>query len=288
MSEEPSTIDRYQKTFGLSSTEAEELIVKSFKDEHATLLGQIANSSNTTLLIDTGVINQNSNGEAGSKNYKVVYKPIEAEQPLHDFPENLARREVASYVISSFLGWDIIPPTVMVDGPLGAGSAQLFVEADFAEHYLSLIKVIEDKNSEDPETLSWIGSLDDTLKQTCAFDYIANNTDRKSSHCILDEQSRLVWGIDQGLCLHEIYKLRTVIWDFADQPLPATITKSLTILLDNWDDFEDNLTRYELEGSRLLDSFELDALKTRTRALLSSSRFPVDETGGRRYPWPIV
>ncbi len=280
--------DRYEKTFGISAAEAEQLIAKSFQDDHATLLGQIANSSNTTLLIDTGTINQNSNGEAGSKNYKVVYKPIEAEQPLHDFPENLARREVAAYVLSKFLGWDLVPPTILVDGPLGLGSAQLFVEADFAEHYLSLIKVVEDRSTEDQDLLSWIDSVEETLHQVCAFDYIANNTDRKSSHCILDEQSRLVWGIDQGLCFHELYKLRTVIWDFADQPLPSQITEKLTQLLDTWADFKRSLGNYQLDKAELLGTFELDVLKTRTRSLVSSNRFPIDETGGRRYPWPIV
>ena len=176
----------------------------------------------------------------------------------------------------------------MVDGPLGPGSAQLFVEADFAEHYLSLIRVVEDRNSEDPELLAWIDSLEATLKQMCAFDYIANNTDRKSSHCILDEKSRLVWGIDQGLCFHEIYKLRTVIWDFADQPLDTDLVNSLSLLLDTWSDFCDLLDNYTMDDQPILTTIELDALRTRTGALLAKGRLPIDETGGRRYPWPIV
>ena len=90
MSDQSSTTNRFGQTFGLSASNAETLITNSFQGDKATLLGQIANSSNTTLLIDTGEIDQNSNGEAGTKNFKVVYKPIQAEQPLHDFPENLA------------------------------------------------------------------------------------------------------------------------------------------------------------------------------------------------------
>src|SRR5215216_704401 len=56
-----------------------------------------------------------------------VYKPTRGERPLWDFPTStLARREVAAYLISEALGWQLVPPTVYRNkGPIGAGSLQL-------------------------------------------------------------------------------------------------------------------------------------------------------------------
>lgn len=218
------------------------------------ILGRMPYSSNGTFLCDV-IVDED-------KPLQAIYKPEQGEEPLRDFPPKLYKREVAAYMLSSQLGWGHVPPTIESDGPYGIGSLQLFVPADFEQHYLSL--------KDRPE-------LNETLKQICAFDFVANNTDRKSGHVLIDDQGEL-WAIDNGLSFHAEFKLRTVIWDFADDPLPQSVTEGLNDLLEQG---------LSTELAALLDPFERDAVNARARALLTSGVFPSDPTG-RRYPWPIV
>lgn len=192
-----------------------------------------------------------------------VYKPGRGERRLWDFPQGLYRREVAAYVVSEALGWGIVPYTVRRDGPLGEGSVQRFVDADHAEHYFTLLE------GGDESTI-------DQLRTICLFDFVVNNTDRKSGHCLLDGEGR-VWAIDNGLSFHEEFKLRTVIWDFAREPIPGTLLADLAAL-----------AREPLDGlDGLLDASEVAAVRERSRALVEATTYPVDPTG-RRYPWPLV
>ncbi|MEJ5254829.1 MAG: SCO1664 family protein [Acidimicrobiales bacterium] len=194
---------------------------------------------------------------------EAVYKPLRGERPLWDFPPRLYRREVAAYELSEALGWGIVPLTIEIDdGPLGEGSLQLFIDADFEQHYFTMY--------EDP-------SLHDQLRTICAFDLVANNTDRKSGHCLID-RNRRIWAIDNGLSFHRELKLRTVIWEFGGEPLPSSIISDLARLLD--DGLPEALTA-------LLDPAEREALLARTAALVQAGRFPTDPTGSR-YPWPLV
>ncbi len=193
---------------------------------------------------------------------RAIYKPHRGERPLWDFPDGLFRREVAAYDLARAIGWDVVPPTVVKDGPFGPGSLQWFIEADFEQHYFTLL--------EDDATHA-------QLRRMAAFDLVANSTDRKGGHVLVDAERHL-WGIDNGLCLHAEFKLRTVIWDFAGEPLPA--------------DLADDLDRFacaELapEVAAFLDPFERDAVRARARALLADGRLPTDPTG-RRFPWPLV
>ena len=131
-----------------------------------------------------------------------VYKPRRGEAPLYDFPDGtLYRREFAAYVVSEAIGWHLVPPTVIRDGPYGVGTAQLFIDAQPKRNYFTLR---EDRS--------------DDLKPMAAFDVFANNADRKGAHCLLDPEDR-IWGIDHGLTFNVDYKLRTVIWDFSGQPV---------------------------------------------------------------------
>jgi uncharacterized repeat protein (TIGR03843 family) len=194
---------------------------------------------------------------------EAVYKPSAGERPLWDFPSGLCRREVAAFELSEALGWDLVPLTVLrSEGPMGEGSLQQFVPADFDEHYFTLY---EDE------------STHDQLRRICAFDIVANNTDRKSGHCLLGLDGR-IWAIDNGLSFHREFKLRTVIWEFGGQPVDADIREDLRSFVER------GLTP-PLIG--LLDPFERDALLTRARALADTATFPVDHSG-RRYPWPLV
>src|SRR5262249_39636114 len=117
----------------------------------------------------------------------------------------------------------------------------------------------------------------DQLRRICAFDLITNNADRKSGHCLLSPDGT-IYGIDNALCFHVEPNLRTVIWDFAGEPVPAAIVAALSRLL------EAGLPR---RLRRLLDRPERDALLARTRALIDAGCFPADDTG-YRYPWPLV
>lgn len=218
------------------------------------VLGRMPWSSNGTFLVDL-VCGDDVPAQA-------VYKPHRGERPLWDFPSGLYRREVATYRLSRQLGWDLVPPTVLRDGPLGIGSLQLLVPTDYDEHYFTLIEA---------------GTHTAELQRLCLLDVVANSTDRKGGHCLVDADGRL-WAIDNGLTFHAEFKLRTVIWEWAAEPIPAAMLDELATFVD--DGPADDL-------AELLDPFERDAVTTRTRAILREGRFPIDPTG-RRYPWPLL
>ncbi|MDQ6696436.1 MAG: SCO1664 family protein [Actinomycetota bacterium] len=237
------------------------------------VLGRMPWSSNATFLVEVhpagtdcaalerkGVIRELDTAAPGA--VRGVYKPHRGERPLWDFPDGLYLREIAAYHLAGALGWDLVPLTILRDGPLGVGSLQLFVEADFEQHYFTLYE------NED---------LHPQLELMCAFDIVANNTDRKSGHVLIDDAQHL-WGIDNGLSFHAEFKLRTVIWEFGGQRLSQDVADGLSRVLDG--DLPETLTT-------VLDPFERDAVRTRARALLSTGRFPTDPSG-RRYPWPLV
>lgn len=194
---------------------------------------------------------------------KAVYKPLRGERPLWDFPEGLYRREVAAYELSVALGWELVPGTVVrEDAPLGVGSLQRFVEADFSRHYFALLEE---------------GRHDDQLRRMAVFDILANNTDRKAGHVLVDADEH-VWGIDNGLCFSTEARLRTVIWDFAGEPIPGDLLADVAALLEHG--LPDAVTEHLLEE-------EVDLLLRRARALCSARRLPHDPTG-RAIPWPLV
>lgn len=242
--------------------------------------GRMPESSNLTLLATvTGGASSNQDSTASSNNsgpkgsapvgaartnsHRAIYKPAVGERPLADFPGGLYRREVAMYELANTMGWDVIPPTTIVDGPLGEGSVQAFVDANFEHHYFSLAEA---------------GMGDPDLRQLCVLDFIANNTDRKSGHCLQAHNGRIL-GIDHGLTFHAQFKLRTVMWDYVGDPLGETALTGIDRLLN---------TDISTTLGDLLTSLEVDALLTRARALRSAGVFPEDETGGHRWPWPLI
>lgn len=218
------------------------------------ILGRMPFSSNATFLVDLEV--------GGEVRAQAIYKPHRGEQPLWDFPDGLYRREIAAFALSEQLGWNLVPPTIEVEGPVGVGSLQLFIPADFEQHYFTLV---DDRQ------------YHDTFRRLALFDFASNNTDRKSGHVLLGQDGD-IWAIDNGLSFHAEFKLRTVIWDFAGEPIDDDMTDPLWKLLD--DGVSDDVARN-------LGSLELDALKNRVRVLATEARFPDDPTG-RRWPWPMV
>jgi uncharacterized repeat protein (TIGR03843 family) len=229
-----------------------------------TVVGRLPWSSNLTFLVtldDDG--DDGADGADGAEPLRAVYKPASGEQSLWDFPDGLYRREVAAFEVSEALGWGLVPPTVVRDdGQFGPGSLQLFVEADYEEHYFTLLDE---------------GGHEDVLVTMCAFDVVVNNADRKSGHVLKGADGRL-WGIDHGLCFHRQHKLRTVIWDFADDEVPGPLLADLGVLADR---LPDSVTE-------LLSGAESEALVDRIAHLTASGTFP-EPTGDRPpYPWPLV
>lgn len=191
-----------------------------------------------------------------------IYKPHRGERPLWDFPDGLYQREIAAYEVGAALGWGLVPETVLrADGPLGPGSLQRFVEADFEQHYFTLLAAER-----------W----HDELRRIAVFDLVVNNADRKSGHCLVAEER--IWAIDNGLCFHVAPKLRTVIWDFGDDPIPQGLRDDLARLAAS--------PPASLTG--LLHDEEIDALSRRAAAVSRLRRLPDPEPDARPYPWPLV
>jgi uncharacterized repeat protein (TIGR03843 family) len=196
-----------------------------------------------------------------------VYKPQRGERPLWDFPDGtLCYREVSAYVMSDALGWRIVPPTVLRDGLRGLGSVQLYVNNNPDVNYFSL----------DESHL-------DQLRRVAAFDYLINNADRKGGHVLMDDTGHL-WGIDHGIGFHVAPKLRTVIWDFAGQPVPETIVEDVQRVTLQ---VEDPCTRLRMELSKLLAEAEIHSLLARMRRFVQRREYPRPGPGPN-YPWPPV
>src|SRR5918995_1125448 len=192
-------------------------------------------------------------GLEGADGYEqlAIYKPEAGERPLYDFPRGtLYLREHASYLLSRRLGWDIVPPTVIRDGPHGIGSVQLYIEP---------------KAERGDDHAFWEQRLC-AIERLVLFDHVANNADRKLTHCLLDRDDR-VWGIDHGLTFNAVPKLRTVLWQSAGEPISADLRADLCRLQG-----EEREVREELREH--LSRRELDPLFKRARRLADSGEYP--------------
>jgi uncharacterized repeat protein (TIGR03843 family) len=220
--------------------------------------GRMPWSSNGTFLV---TMRCDAADGTGTVERRAIYKPVRGERPLWDFEPGLHRRERAMYLLSEHLGIGAVPPTVTRDGPLGDGSFQWFVDADHSEHYFTIFERCE--------------HLHDQLREIAVLDLLANNTDRKSGHCLLAHER--VWAIDNGLCFSADFKLRTVIWEFAGEEIPDRLLDRVAPLVEDVPECV----------AALLDDDEAEAIRRRATALVTERVLPHDETG-RRYPWPLV
>lgn len=252
------------------------------------VVGRLVEASNVTLLVDLCEQDGRPTGR------QAVYKPDRGARPLADFlPDTLARREVAAYLVSRAGGWDLVPPTVLRDGPLGPGSVQAWVEQHEerrADPSAGLVEVLP-ADVEDPSWLPVVQGEDQTgravvvahadrqdLRAVAVLDAVLNNADRKAAHLTVDVHGRLR-GFDHGLCLHVDDKLRTVLWGWAGQPLTATE--------------RDHLRRLSsaLVGGRGLDRLlaedEVVALGERVAGLLAIGHLPAPPVTRYPLPWPL-
>ena len=199
----------------------------------------------------------------GSPGQLAIYKPMSGERPLYDFPHgSLHNRERASYVLSRALGWGIVPPTVIRDGPYGIGSVQIYVP--------SQPEYVEDGEYWGQRTVE--------IERMVLFDHVANNADRKITHCILTASGKVV-GIDHGLTFHHHPKLRTVLWQFVGRSISGELMQDLRALAAGFDDRLGELRQ-------LLAVEEWNALRARLDQLISNGRYPLlDPNRNIPYGW---
>ncbi|HZU87297.1 MAG TPA: SCO1664 family protein, partial [Anaerolineaceae bacterium] len=236
-----------------------EQILTALQEGEITLQGQFVRGSNYTFLAET---------QSGEITLKAVYKPARGEQPLWDFPAGtLGKREAAAYLVSQALGWGMVPPTVFRrKGPLGRGSLQLFIPHNPNRHYFNFTPQEKQR-----------------LRPVAVLDVLINNADRKGGHILLDEQDQLLL-IDHGICFHVEDKLRTVVWDFAGQVIPAELLADVQRIINE----------IETQGTLvvalkpLLRLSEIRAILRRGKDLLEKGCFPLPSGERRVIPWPPV
>ncbi|QNS07181.1 SCO1664 family protein [Streptomyces xanthii] len=226
-----------------------------------------------------------------------VYKPVRGERPLWDFPDGtLAQREVAAYEVSEALGWGLVPPTVLRDGPYGEGMCQLWIdgpeEPEEAGRLLALVdgeepgegwKAIGFAEVGEGRTALLVHADDPRLRRLAVLDAVINNGDRKGGHLLLDATGRL-YGIDHGVTFNAEDKLRTLLWGWAGEPLTEEATAALETLRDRLGAGEPLADRL----GALITAAELDAVRERVAELLRTGRHR--EPGGDwpAIPWPPV
>ena len=218
-----------------------------------TVTGRLVDASNATLFASI---------ESDKAQGQCIYKPIAGERPLWDFPDGqLAHREYAAFLISEFLSLHIVPPTVLRDGPFGLGMVQLWIDID-----------------EEIDLAQYFSQDDPQLRTMALFDAIINNTDRKIGHLLPDKSGHL-FGCDHGVTFHSEYKLRTVLWQWAGEPLLDSEIEILQKAIYEFAQIEDALNDY-------LTKDELVALEIRIRELLESGTFPLPNPDWPSIPWP--
>jgi len=241
--------------------------------------GRLVDASNTTLLAEV---------LAGGRVTQCIYKPIEGERPLWDFPRgSLARREVATYLLAKDLGLSMVPATVMrSDGPMGAGMVQAWVgEADYEtrvritdtnEAETGYLPVIHARDASGNDVV--VEHLADPgLRSLTLFDVVVNNADRKGGHLFMADGQ--IYGVDHGLTWHEEPKLRTVLWGWAGQPFDADDSMLL-----------ERMSRSLSEANTLtglVTDDELSAARGRLESLRKLGHFPTPQTDEPNIPWPV-
>ncbi|WP_432560460.1 SCO1664 family protein [Granulicoccus sp. GXG6511] len=247
-----------------------------FTDGDLELTGRLVQASNATFL-----------GELTSARgvLSCVYKPVRGERPLWDFPDGtLAEREVAAYRVSAAAGFDVVPATVLVDGPMGPGSLQAWIDVDDdADPVVDLVRsgrtpegwfdVVDGLDAhERPVTV--IHRDEPQLRLMALFDALINNADRKGAHILVDASGH-IWAVDHGVSLHVQDKLRTVLWGWAGDELTPAETDLVAAAL---------VASEEL--AELVTEAEVKAYEARCLRILTEGTFPLPPGAWPSIPWP--
>jgi uncharacterized repeat protein (TIGR03843 family) len=247
------------------------------------LEGRVMPASNATFVGSVGP----DGGAVGC-----VYKPVAGERPLWDFPDGtLARREVAAYAVSEALGWRVVPPTVLREGPAGLGMVQAWCEPDPEQAPVDLVSrrrvpegylhVLDAYDGED-RPISLVHEDSVGLRRMAVFDVLVNNADRKGGHVLAMADGHR-FGVDHGVSFHVDDKLRTVLWGWAGDPLDAADADAVSRVLDRACSVGDPL-RAELD--ELLAGHEVEAFVARCERLLRRRRMPSPSGEWPAIPWP--
>jgi len=217
------------------------------------ILGRLVDASNATLF---GILEETE--------INIIYKPISGERPLWDFEEgSLAGREVASYLTSEFMNFNLVPFTTLREGPFGLGMVQHWVEVD-----------------ESFEIIEFSQSNDERLRSMALFDAIINNTDRKIGH-LLPTKDGEIFGCDHGVTFHVEDKLRTVLWQWRGHTFNDQEIAQLQRFIDDFENWSDLI-------SELLTDEEKEITRQRVLDLLDSGKFPFPSEDWPAIPWPPV
>ncbi len=231
-----------------------EQTLRLLRDGELEVQGRLVDASNATLYCTVTL-----DGETAT----CVHKPVVGERPLWDFPDGtLAGREVAAYEVSVATGWDLVPPTVLRDGPFGPGMCQLWVDVDETVDLVQLAR--SDRRD---------------LRRLAVLDAVINNADRKGGHLLPTPDGR-VYGVDHGVCFAVDDKLRTLLWQWSNDHLPAEAVQVLRGLRADLD------RRLGTRLGELLTRRELQATRRRVDRLLSTGRYPLPGTDWPAVPWP--
>jgi uncharacterized repeat protein (TIGR03843 family) len=248
----------------------------SITDGELTLHGRIMPASNATFV-----------GEI--EGITVVYKPIRGERPLWDFPDGtLAHREVAAYLVSEALGWNLVPHTFLRDGPHGHGMVQQWQEPDETQAAVTVVPEgavppgylhVFDGLDQHDEPISLVHEDTPALRRMAVFDAVVNNADRKGGH-VLEMADGHRYGVDHGVTFHTEPKLRTVLWGWAGEPLSDEETEALARLQDAL------LAHLSHALEAHLTAFEIEQTAARCARLLQRGRFPLPHGDWPSIPWP--
>jgi hypothetical protein len=237
-----------------------EAALELLRDGELDIVGRLLDASNLNLFC---TITRHCPDPEPDLVANCVYKPIRGERPLDDFPDGtLAYREVAAFVVSEAIGWSIVPPTVLRDGPLGRGMVQLWIDIDAERNVVDLIR-----------------GLDPALRRMALFDAVINNADRKGGH-LLPVADGHVYGVDHGVTFSPDPKLRTILWGWRGKRLEPAELEMLERLAD------DLAGSLGTELHALLAPDEVRALERRVARLRSRGQFPQPDPNRPAIPWP--
>lgn len=242
------------------------------KGEDFKVLGQLANASNATLLVERS-------------GHKYIYKPKSGERELWDFPTGtLYQRERAAYVMSEIFNWDFVPETQIIEGPYGIGSLQdwhdseitevdIFLPQEIPSNWLKIFSGIDEHGQQ----VVLAHAQNQQLARICLFDAVINNADRKAGHLLTDSAGK-IWAVDHGVTFNEEPKLRTVLWGWIGEPIPEALMTDLEKGLHSAKDSE---------LVELLNESEFAELIKRIEDLIAQGVFPAPNPGWPAVPWPV-
>jgi hypothetical protein len=232
-------------------------LVEAMRSGELSVTGRLVDASNATLY---GVIKMIDGAE--SDEIRVIYKPVAGERPLWDFPDgNLANREYAAFLISEIAQWNLVPTTILREGPFGPGMVQEWIDID-----------------ETVDLALFYSEDQPLLRKLALFDAVINNTDRKIGHLLPTADGKLL-GCDHGVTFHHEDKLRTVLWQWAGMALSESETSQLQRLAGE-------ILKEQVVFQELLTEIELQALLARIERLISTGIFPEPSDEWPAVPWP--